>query len=41
MNETQKLAERGSKVIMNTYSRVPIAFDHGEGMYVWDMDGKK
>ncbi|MCJ7855030.1 aspartate aminotransferase family protein [Lachnospiraceae bacterium NSJ-143] len=41
MNETQKLAERGSKVIMNTYSRFPIAFDHGEGMYVWDMDGKK
>jgi len=41
MNDTQKLAERGSKVIMNTYSRFPIAFDHGKGMYVWDMDGKK
>ncbi len=41
MNNTQKLAERGSKVIMNTYSRFPIAFDHGKGMYVWDMDGKK
>ena len=41
MNNTEKLAERGSKVIMNTYSRFPIAFDHGEGMYVWDMDGKK
>ncbi len=41
MNSTQKLAERGAKVVMNTYSRFNIAFDHGEGMYVWDMDGKK
>jgi len=41
MNKTQELAERGSRVVMNTYSRFPIAFDHGKGMYVWDMDGKK
>lgn len=41
MNKTEELAARGSKVIMNTYSRFPIAFDHGKGMYVWDMDGKK
>ena len=28
-----ELIERGSNVIMNTYSRFPIALDHGEGMY--------
>ncbi|MCI8341797.1 MAG: aspartate aminotransferase family protein [Firmicutes bacterium] len=41
MNNTEALAARGANVIMNTYSRFPIAFDHGKGMYVWDTDGKK
>ena len=41
MNKTEILAQRGAKVVMNTYSRFPIAFDHGKGMYVWDRDGKK
>jgi len=41
MNKTEILAQRGAKVVMNTYSRFPIAFDHGQGVYAWDMDGKK
>jgi len=41
MTKTNELALRGEKVVMNTYNRFPIAFSHGEGMYVWDMDGKK
>ncbi|HCT64672.1 MAG TPA: aspartate aminotransferase family protein [Lachnospiraceae bacterium] len=41
MNKTEALAKRGAKVVMNTYSRFPIAFDHGKGVYVWDTDGKK
>ena len=41
MTKTQELAARGAEVVMNTYSRFPIAFDHGEGVYIWDMDGKK
>ncbi len=28
-------------VIMNTYSRFPICFERGEGMYLYDIDGKK
>lgn len=28
-------------VIMNTYSRFPICFEKGEGMYLFDTDGKK
>ena len=41
MSRMEELAARGEKVVMNTYSRFPIAFDHGKGMYVWDADGKK
>ncbi len=41
MSRMEELAARGGKVVMNTYSRFPIAFDHGKGMYVWDADGKK
>src|SRR5690348_2693456 len=26
---------------MNTYSRIPVAFTHGEGVWVWDESGKK
>ncbi len=27
--------------LMNTYSRQPIAFTHGEGVWLWDKDGNK
>src|SRR5215831_17553100 len=26
---------------MNTYSRIPVAFTHGKGVWMWDQDGKK
>lgn len=26
---------------MNTYSRIPVAFTHGNGVWVWDQSGKK
>ncbi|HET7766857.1 MAG TPA: aspartate aminotransferase family protein [Burkholderiales bacterium] len=26
---------------MNTYNRIPVAFTHGEGVWVWDQSGKK
>ena len=26
---------------MNTYSRLPVAFTHGEGVWLWDESGKK
>ncbi|HEY8356611.1 MAG TPA: aspartate aminotransferase family protein [Ramlibacter sp.] len=26
---------------MNTYGRLPIALSHGDGVYVWDVDGKR
>jgi acetylornithine aminotransferase len=27
--------------LMNTYSRLPVAFSHGEGAWLWDTDGKR
>ena len=27
--------------VMNTYGRVPIALSHGQGVYVWDVNGKR
>ena len=33
--------EKGEKYVMHTYNRFPLAFTHGEGMYVYDEDGKK
>lgn len=41
MENFESLASRGEKVVMKTYSRYPIAFSHGEGVYLWDTNGKK
>ena len=27
--------------VMNTYGRQPVAFSHGEGVWVWDVHGKR
>ncbi len=27
--------------LMNTYQRLPVAFTHGEGVWLWDRDGKR
>lgn len=35
------IAERGQKVVMNTYARFPIAPVKGKGSYIWDADGKQ
>ncbi|HEX2545333.1 MAG TPA: aspartate aminotransferase family protein [Ramlibacter sp.] len=33
--------EAGSPHTMNTYGRLPIALSHGEGVYLWDVNGKR
>ncbi len=33
--------ERGKKVIMNTYNQFPIVLEKGDGVHVWDCEGKK
>lgn len=32
---------RAEKVLMHTYARYQIVLDHGEGVYLYDTDGKK
>jgi len=27
--------------VMNTYARLPVAFSHGEGSWLWDTEGKR
>ncbi|HUW25218.1 MAG TPA: acetylornithine transaminase [Gallionella sp.] len=27
--------------VMNTYARIPVAFTHGEGAWLWDTEGKR
>ena len=38
MNEQMNHAE---KSILHTYNRFPVMFDHGEGCYLYDTEGKK
>ena len=33
--------EDGNKYIMNTYNRFPLEFEKGEGMYLYDNNGRK
>lgn len=38
---TNELIAQSSKYIMGTYARLPIALVRGEGVRVWDADGKE
>ena len=35
------LIEASSPHVMNTYGRLPIAMSHGQGAWVWDVNGRK
>lgn len=42
MNRTTKeVIADGQNYVMNTYGRLPIVIDRGEGCYVWDLDGNR
>jgi predicted acetylornithine/succinylornithine family transaminase len=34
------IVERAGRVLMNTYARIPVAFERGEGCRIWDQDGR-
>ena len=38
---TEQVIADGQKYVINTYGRLPIVIDRGEGCYVWDLDGKR
>jgi predicted acetylornithine/succinylornithine family transaminase len=35
------IIEKTEKYVMHTYSRFPVCFDHGEGCYIYDINGKR
>jgi predicted acetylornithine/succinylornithine family transaminase len=37
----QALVERGKKVLIGNYARVPISMARGQGSRLWDVDGKE
>lgn len=38
---TQEYIQQAEQDLLHTYNRYPIILDRGEGMYLWDTDGKK
>ena len=36
-----EMVENNKKYIMNTYASFPIALESGDGVYVWDVEGKR
>ena len=38
---TQEIIDIEDKYFVNTFNRVPIVLDHGEGVKVWDIDGNE
>lgn len=38
---TEAIIERGKNVVMNTYGRLPMTIVKGDGVWVWDTEGKR
>lgn len=38
---TQSYIDRAENVILHTYNRFPVVFEKGDGVYLYDIDGKK
>ena len=36
-----KLINEAENHILHTYNRYPVVLDHGEGVYLYDTEGKK
>ncbi|MEO6437237.1 MAG: acetylornithine/succinylornithine family transaminase [Tepidisphaeraceae bacterium] len=41
VSPTQSILERGQRVLIGNYARLPIVMDRGEGAWLWDTDGRK
>lgn len=41
MTCSKEYIERAENVVLHTYNRFPVVFDHGEGVYLYDLEGKK
>lgn len=41
MSNRIKSMDHAEKALLHTYNRFPVVFDHGEGVYLYDTDGKE
>ena len=41
MTCSKEYIERTENAVLHTYNRFPVVFDHGEGVYLYDLEGKK
>ena len=41
MSLSQKIMEQTEEVVLHTYNRFPVVFDHGKGVHLYDADGKE
>ena len=41
LSTMSKYIEEAESVLLHTYNRFQVVFDHGEGVYLYDTDGKK
>lgn len=38
---TQQIIEQGEEYLLHTYNRYPVALDYGDGVYLFDKNGKR
>ena len=38
---TQEIMNQGEEYFLHTYNRYPVVLDHGDGVYLYDTEGKK
>jgi len=41
MSQTEQIIERGKRVLIGNYARLPVVMARGEGAFAWDADGNK
>lgn len=41
MTKTEKIMKASDDAYLHIYKRFPVAFDHGDGVYLYDAEGKK
>lgn len=41
MTKTEKIMNASDNAFLQIYHRFPVAFDHGDGVYLYDAEGKK
>ena len=38
---TNEYIDQAEESLLHTYNRYPIVFDHADGVYLYDIEGKK